>query len=503
MYSKVRSLGVRGVTGYEVTVECSISSGLPAVEVVGLPDTAIKEARERVRSAVKNSGAKFPVSRVVLNLAPADTKKSGTAYDLPLLVGILSASGELPKPDEDAAYLGELSLEGKLRPVSGMLPMVMAARSAGIRSVYVPAENGPEASLVQGVTVYPVESITQLREHMTGETPIQPAKKWVPQPNLTEYPDFCEVKGQQNAKRALEIAAAGGHNILMVGPPGSGKSMLAKRLPGILPDMTLAEALEATAIHSVAGLTNSAHPMLTSRPFRSPHHTISAPGMAGGSTTLRPGEVSLAHNGVLFLDELPEFRIDALEVMRQPLEDGQTTVTRVSGSVTYPSRFMLVCAMNPCKCGWYGTDRCTCTDAAVKKYLSKLSGPLIDRIDMIIEVEAVEFSDLTTRSTGETSAVIKERVNKARAVQAQRFRGSSTKSNAAMSTVQSEEFCRLDETSKALMEGAFNSLQLTARSYDRILRVARTIADLEGEENIGPEHLAEAIQYRTYNIGRK
>ena len=493
MVSLVRSLGLHGVTGYEVTAECDLSGGLPAFTVVGLPDTAVSEARDRVRAAIKNCGFSFPVSRITINLAPAHLKKIGTLYDLPILVGILCADRQLRIKDPNCAFLGELSLSGQLRPAAGMLPMALCAKRAGITSLFVPEENAAEATLADGPTVYPVRDVMQLVRHFTGEAPIAPAPPWVPKHTQAALPNFSEVKGQENVKRALEIAAAGGHNLLMSGPPGSGKSMLARRLPGILPDMTRQEALQATEIHSVLGLTSAAQPLIHHRPFRAPHHTISSMGMAGGGSTPRPGEISLAHNGVLFLDELPEFNKEVLEVLRQPLEDGQVQISRASGSVCYPSQFMLVCAMNPCKCGWYGhpSGRCRCSENEVKKYLSRLSGPLLDRIDLFVEVAALEFDELAQRAPAETSSQIKARVDAARDIQNRR--GSC---NAKLGPEGLEVCCALDDTCQTVMKGAFARMGLTARSYDRIRRVARTIADLDGSETIQVHHLAEALQYR-------
>ena len=493
MVFPVRSLGLHGVTGYEVMAECDLSGGLPAFTVVGLPDAAVNEARDRVRAAIKNCGFTFPVSRITVNLAPAHVKKIGTLYDLPILIGILCAGGQLKLKDPNCAFLGELSLAGQLRPAAGMLPMALCAKRAGITSLFVPEENAAEATLADGPVIYPVRDVAQLVRHFTGEALIAPAPPWQPSKTQLSLPDFSEVKGQENVKRALEIAAAGGHNILMSGPPGSGKSMLARRLPGILPDMTRQEALETTEIHSVLGLTSSRQPLIHSRPFRHPHHTVSPMGLAGGGSNPRPGEISLAHNGVLFLDELPEFHKEVLEVLRQPLEDGQVQISRAAGSVSYPSQFMLVCAMNPCKCGWFGhpSSRCRCTENEVKRYLSRLSGPLLDRIDLFVEVAALDFDELAARAPAENSAQIKARVDAARAIQ--NSRGCC---NAKLCPEPLESCCALDEGCQTLMKGAFQRMGLTARSYDRIRRVARTIADLDGSETIQIPHLAEALQYR-------
>lgn len=502
MIAKVRSMGLQGIGGYEVLLEVYISNGLPAFDVVGLPDAAVREARERVRAAIKNNGYRFPVSRMTVNLAPADKKKAGTLYDLPMFIGILAADGDIDEPGDDCAFIGELSLSGELRPVYGALPMAIAAARCGVKKLFVPADNAAEAAFADGISVYPVKNVDELLRLMRGEVNIEPAAAPALDTLIEHMPDFSEVKGQENVKRALEIAAAGGHNILIVGPPGAGKSMMAKRLPGILPDMSRGEMIQSTEIYSVAGLTSREHPIVSMRPFRAPHHTVSAAGLSGGGTSPRPGEISLAHNGVLFLDELPEFRSDVLEVLRQPLEDGEVTVSRVAGTVTYPSRFMLVCAMNPCKCGWYGhpSGRCRCTERDVRRYHSKISGPLLDRIDLIVEVPALDYEELSRRSSAERSVDIKKRVNAAREIQRRRFGGDGTMCNAHIGSREMSEICALDAEGEALMHAAFDSMRLSARSYDRILRVARTIADLDGQETISPEHVAEAIQYRTYDF---
>ena len=495
-------MGLQGIGGYEVLLEVYISNGLPAFDVVGLPDAAVREARERVRAAIKNNGYRFPVSRMTVNLAPADKKKAGTLYNLPMFIGILAGDGDIDEPGDDCAFIGELSLSGELRPVYGALPMAIAAARCGVKKLFVPADNAAEAAFADGISVYPVKNVDELLRLMRGEVNIEPAAAPALDTLMEHMPDFSEVKGQENVKRALENAAAGGHNILIVGPPGAGKSMMAKRLPGILPDMSRGEMIQSTEIYSVAGLTSREHPIVSMRPFRAPHHTVSAAGLSGGGTSPRPGEISLAHNGVLFLDELPEFRSDVLEVLRQPLEDGEVTVSRVAGTVTYPSRFMLVCAMNPCKCGWYGhpSGRCRCTERDVRRYHSKISGPLLDRIDLIVEVPALDYEELSRRSSAERSADIKKRVNAAREIQRRRFGGDGTMCNAHIGSREMSEICALDAEGEALMHAAFDSMRLSARSYDRILRVARTIADLDGQETISPEHVAEAIQYRTYDF---
>ena len=505
MICSVRTLGINGIQGSAVVAECYISNGLPGFDIVGLPDAAVKEARERVRAAAKTSGLTFPVSRITVNLAPANQKKSGTHFDLPILLSILAASGSVRRPRSTSAFIGELGLDGTVRPVSGVLPMALAAKREGIKALFVPSENAAEATLARGPAIYPVRNIQELAAGLNGETELKEEPIWVPQKNQSVTLDFKDVLGQENVKRALEVAAAGSHNVLLIGPPGSGKSMLSKRLPSILPDMTWEESLEVSQIYSVMGQLTSREPLVMERPFRSPHHTISNAGLAGGGSSPKPGEISMAHKGVLFLDELPEFRKDTLDLMRQPLEDGSVTISRAMGAVTYPAEFMLVCAMNPCKCGWYGdsSGRCHCSDKAVETYRGRISGPLLDRIDIVVEVPAVHFEELRARAEAEPSSSVKQRVNAARVLQHHRFGTGSGMCNARMGPDEMRKYCELDDASSQLMKQAFETMGLTARSYDRILRVARTVADLEGSETILSHHIAEAIQYRTVNLGNR
>lgn len=505
MICSVRTLGLNGIRANAVSAEAFISNGLPGFDVVGLPDAAVKEARERVRAAAKSSGMTFPNSRITVNLAPASQKKGGTHYDLPILLSILCASGQIRRPRNDCAFLGELGLDGTLRPVSGVLPMALAAKQNGIHTMFVPAENAAEATLARGPAVYGVHSIRELADGLNGAIELTEEPLWLPERETGNGPDFRDVLGQENVKRALEVAAAGSHNVLLIGPPGSGKSMLSKRLPSIMPDMTWEESLEVSQVYSVLGLLTDKKPLVSTRPFRSPHHTVSNAGLVGGGTNPRPGEISMAHKGVLFLDELPEFRKDALDLMRQPLEDGIVTISRVSGAVTYPAEFQMVCAMNPCKCGWYGdpSGRCRCSEAAVQNYQSRISGPMLDRIDIIVEVPSVHFEDLRSRAEAESSASVKKRVNSARDIQNRRFGMGSGMCNARMGPEEMRRYCALDDTCAELMKDAFEAMGLTARSYDRILRVARTIADLDGSPEIEPQHIAEAIQYRAVQIGNR
>ncbi len=502
MLSRIMSYGLNGIDGFAVSVEVDVSGGLPCYETVGLPDAAVRESKERVRAAIKNSGHEYPNSRITISLAPADMRKEGSIYDLPIALGLLCATGQAPKQNEnECMFLGELALDGAVRPVAGVLPMLISAMERGVKKAVLPLDNAGEAAYIQGIDIYPAGSLNEVLSLMREKwaKPAYPHKIWTGASASYEA-DFSDIKGQQGAKRAAEVAVAGGHNILLSGTPGSGKTMLARAIPSILPEMTFDEVMEATKIHSAAGMLKGAGSIVGERPFRTPHHSASSISLVGGGQKAMPGEISLAHCGVLFLDEFPEFKKEALEALRQPLEDGAITITRASARASYPAHFMLVAAMNPCPCGNYGSRHtaCRCTPSQIQKYRNRLSGPLLDRIDLHVEMTEVEYSEIMDRAEkGESSSVIRARINEARRVQRERFKEEHIYCNAQMNNRMVEKYCVLDFQAEQLLKNAFAALSLSARAYHRILKVARTIADIDKSENIRAEHIAEAVQYRS------
>lgn len=506
MLTKTKSYALKGLEGYAVDIEVDIAGGVPSVEMVGLPDAVVKESKDRVRSAIINSDYEYPIRRITINFAPAETRKEGSIFDLPIAIGILSSSGQILKDaTKDYVFLGELSLDGSLRRINGLMAILISGVQEGYKRFVIPDANRQEACYIEGIEVYPANNLSEVVDHLSGEKPISPleiVKFNADEVNVNKYGiDFADVKGQTTAKRALEIAVAGGHNVLMVGAPGSGKTMLAKCVLTIMPELSFEEAVEVTKIHSVAGLLDAANGIVKTRPFRTPHHSVTLPALIGGDRTAKPGEVSLAHYGVLFLDEVPEYNRRSLEALRQPMEDGKVTVSRVMQTVDYPARFMLVGSMNPCPCGNYGSKNkeCTCSPQQIRNYIGKLSGPLLDRIDIQVEVDSISYEEFSSESKQESSSEIRERVKRVREIEHQRFKNDpkGIHTNAEMSNQDINMFCKIDKESKALMETAFIKLGLSARASYRILRVARTIADIENSENIKIEHIAEAIQYRS------